>query len=64
MNFDEALKEFGKALGKLKESYSEQYSRNPSYLSININEDNYVTIIPTNETGSYIESFRDWVDTE
>ena len=64
MNFDEALKEFGKALGKLKESYAEQYNCNPSYLSISINENNYVTIIPTSETGSYIEAFRDWVDTE
>ena len=64
MSFDEALKEFGKSLGKLKKSYAEECNCNPGHLSVIINEDDYVAIIPTDEEGSYIESFRGWVDTE
>lgn len=64
MNFDEILVDFGKMVGKLKSAYAEKHGCNPSYLFVSINEDDYVTIIPTNETGSYIETFRDWVDTD
>lgn len=64
MNFDEILVDFGKMVGKLKSAYAEKHCCNPSYLFVSISEDDYVTIIPTNETGSYIEAFRDWVDTD
>lgn len=64
MNFENEFKEFGKALGKLKRSYADKYNCNPSYLSIHVDENDYVTIIPTNETGEYSECFRNWADTD
>lgn len=64
MSFGNALEEFGIALGKLKEAYAEEYYCNSSYLSISADENNYVTIIPTNERGRIVEVFRDWVSIE
>lgn len=64
MEFEEALEEFGKALGKLKIAYAEKYCANPSYIQVLVDAENNVSIIPTIETGEYIYCFRDWVDTD
>lgn len=58
---DEALKEFGIALGKLKEAFSKEYNANSNYIDIHIDSDNNVTIINTSSTGSYIDAHRAWV---
>ena len=61
-SFKEALEEFGRALGKLKYMYADEYSCNPHYLSVHVDTDDNVTIIPENETGDYLNFFREWVD--
>lgn len=64
MNFEDALIEFEKAVGKLKRAYEEKYGENSSYLEIAISDGNYMTITPTNDTGEYIHCVRRWLDTE
>lgn len=64
MSFEKALEEFGIAIGNLKKAYAEEFCANPSYISIEVDSDNYVSIIPTLETGKHIECFRDWVSIE
>ena len=64
ISFNEAFENFGKALGKLKEAYAEAYNQHEDYLFVSVNENNYVTITPTDETGEYIEVFRKWVNTD
>lgn len=64
MEFEQAFEEFGKSLGKLKEAYAEKRGENPNYLLIVINEENDIHIIPTNEYGEYIYSYRGWANTE
>lgn len=59
---DEALREFGIALGKLKRSFAEEYHCNPNYVDIDINSDNYVTLVNSQSTGGYIDAYREWVD--
>lgn len=63
MSLDEALANFGKAVGALKRAYGEEECVNSDCLSIIIDEDDYVTIMPTNETGSFY-CLRRWVDTD
>lgn len=62
MSLDEALANFGKAVGALKRAYGEEECVNPDCLSIIIDDHDYITIIPTNETGSF--HLRSWVDTD
>lgn len=64
MDLDEALKNFGIALGNLKRAYAEEYSKNPNYVEVHIDESDYVTIFPSDATGSYIYAHREWVDTD
>lgn len=61
---EESLREFGLALGKLKNIYSEEFGYNPYYLEIHIDNENNITIINTLEKGEYCVCFRDWLDTE
>ena len=64
-SFDEALSEFGKALGKLKRAYGEEFGTNGNYIEIHIDESNNVTIVPTLNTGHYINDVvREWIDTD
>lgn len=64
MDFETALEEFGKVLGNLKRAYAEEFDYNSSSLQILINESDFVTIFPTNETGKYIDCFRKWLNTD
>lgn len=65
MDFEEAVKNFGKALGDLKRSYAEKVGENPNYISVYVDGDNTVTIIPTLEHGlHYHECYRGWLDTD
>lgn len=52
-NYDEALVEFGKALGKFKRAYAEDYGCNPNYIKMLIDESNEVIIIPSLGTGYF-----------
>lgn len=64
MDFKTALQEFGKALVNLKRAYAEEHQQNSSYLQIFITDDNYVTITSTNYTGSVLDYYRDWINTD
>jgi hypothetical protein len=64
MNLEEALNNFGIALGNLKRAYAEEYSRNPNYVEVHIDESDYVTIYPTDVSGSYFDAHREWVNTD
>ena len=64
ISYDEALQKFGKALGDLKRSYANEFSENSNYLSILIDESNNITIIPTLNTGRYIECCREYVNVD
>lgn len=64
MDFETALQEFGKALGNLKRTYAEKYEQNPNYLQIVITDDNYITITETNYTGSILDYYREWLNTD
>ena len=57
-----ALEEFGIALGKLRKVYAEEFGGNPNNLLIIADEQDYVTILPNNECGTYLQHFREWVD--
>ena len=59
---DEALREFGIAVGKLKIACEEKYNWNSNYVEIHINDDNDVTIISTNS--NYPDAYRYWLSTE
>lgn len=65
MDFDTALEQFGRALGNLKRAYADEYNVvNPSYISILVDDDDYVTILDTTETGHYLTgAHRERVDT-
>ena len=62
--FNKALEEFGQAVGKLKNAYVNEFGGNPNYLSIHVNADNEVTILPENCTGNSLEFFREYIYTE
>jgi len=62
-NYDEALQEFGKALGKLKRAYAEEHGGNSNYMHIIIDESDNVTIIPSLSTG-WFEGRIEWVNTD
>lgn len=62
--FNEALKQFGKALGNLKQAYADEFGTTADDLLVIADKDNYVSILPNNVTGTYVEHFRDKVDTE
>ena len=64
MSFDEVLEKFGKILGVLKRSYAEEFGVNPYNITILIDEGDTVTIIPTLQTGNYVECTRKYVDTD
>lgn len=64
MKLEEALNDFGIALGKLKRAYADEYSKNPNYVEIHINDGDYVTIYPTDVSGAYFDAHREWVDTD
>lgn len=64
MDFETSLKEFGKSLGNLKRAYAEKYRGNPSYIQIVITDDDYMSITPTDASGTYIECFREWINTD
>lgn len=59
---EEALREFGIALGKLKRTLAEEYNLNVNYIDVNINSDNYITLIDGQSTGGYTNAYRQWVD--
>ena len=61
---DEALKEFGIALGKVKSAFAEEYGGNQNYIEVHINQDDYVLIVSTTSSGGYIDCHRQWVDIE
>lgn len=63
MSLDEALANFGKAVGALKRAYGKEEFANPDHLSIIVDEDDHVTIMPTRETGTFY-CFCEWVDTD
>jgi hypothetical protein len=61
---EEALIEFGKVLGKLKQAFAAEYNTNSNSIEIIINQDNYVTMVDARSTGGCIDVHRQWVDTE
>lgn len=63
MSLEEALDNFGIALGVLKQAFTEHYGENSNYVEVHINDDDYVTIYPSNASGSYFNVHRAWVDT-
>lgn len=63
MTFEEILEEFGRVAGKLKTAYAEEFCGNSSYVSIFVDDDNCVTIIPTIDTANGLDGvIRQWVD--
>ena len=59
---NEALREFGIEIGKLKKAFAEENNCNPNYVDIHIDDDNNVTIISTNS--NYPDVYRCWLSTE
>lgn len=59
---DEALKNFGRALGDLKRAYSEKCGISSNYIRIYIDESNNVTILPCPGYGSLYDAIETWVD--
>lgn len=59
---DEALKNFGRTLGKLKRVYSEKCGISSNYIRIYIDEDNNVIILPCHGYGSLDDAIETWVD--
>ena len=64
MSLDKAFENFGIALGILKQAFAEEYTENPNYLEVHIDEDDYVTIFPSDATGGWFSVHRQRVDTE
>ncbi len=64
MDFDKALDEFGKAVGNLKRAYSDKYNQYTNNFMVIVDEDDYVTIVPTNTTDRYTECCREWINTD
>ena len=64
MNLNEALNNFGVAIGDLKRAFAEEYSANPNYVAIHIDEGDDVTIFSTDRRGSWTPIHREWVDTD
>ena len=60
---DEALIEFGIAVGKLKRAFAKLYDCNPNYVEIHIDSDNNVTIVSTRNY-SDSSAYRCWLCTE
>lgn len=59
---DEALKNFGHALGRLKRAYSEKCGISSNYIRIYIDESDNVTILPRPGYGSLDDAIETWVD--
>ena len=64
MDLNEALEQFGIALGNLKRAYAEHYSENSNYIGVHIDDSDNVLIYPTDASGAYFAAHREWVDTE
>lgn len=60
---DEALKEFGIAVGKLKRAFAEENNCGLDCVEIHIDRNDFVTIIATGKTG-YLDAYREWLVTE
>lgn len=58
MDFDNVLENFLTAANELKDVYAEKEGMNSNYLTIVFDDNGYVTIIPTDRTGTYIGTFR------
>lgn len=61
LDIDEVLHDFREVLSKLKQAYAEKYNCNPNYIQIIIGDDDCVSIIPTDETGNYVECYRGYI---
>ena len=59
---DEALKNFGHALGMIKRAYSEKCGISSNYIRFYIDESNNVTILPCHGYGSLDDAIEAWVD--
>lgn len=57
-NFDKALQKFGRALENLKGYYAIEFGVDPNYLSIIIDENDNMTIIPTTNMEGHIHCYR------
>lgn len=64
MTFEEAQREFGIALGKLKRAYHDDIAYADTTVTIVIDDGDHVTIIPHSARGTYTEIWRGWVDTD
>ena len=51
MNYQDKMKELSDYIENFKKEFAEIEDLNPNYLSIIIDDSNYITIIPTNDTG-------------
>lgn len=58
MGFDEIFNKFLDIANELKDAYAEKEGMNSNYLTIVFDDNSYVTIIPTDRTGTYIGAFR------
>ena len=61
MDFKQAISEFGHAVKNLKESYAEEFYKNSNYVMLIVDSDNYLSIMPTNDSGAYCDTYREWV---
>lgn len=64
MDLEEALEQFGKALGNLKRAYAEEQGVNSNYVTVFVDESDWVTLIPVSREGSWIGAYRERVYTE
>lgn len=64
MNFDDALEEFGKAIGLFKRAYAQESNENVDDLMIIIEKNNYINIFPTSPDGRFIVCCRELVKTD
>lgn len=60
---DEALYEFGIAVGKLKRVFAEENNCGLDCIEIHIDCEDFATIIATGKTG-YLDAYREWLCTE
>lgn len=60
---DEALRDFGISVGKLKREFAEENNCGLDCVEIHIDRNDFATIIATGKTG-YLDAYREWLVTE
>lgn len=60
---DEALRDFGIAVGKLKRAFAEENNCGLDCVEIHIDSNDFATITAVGKTG-YLDAYREWLCTE